>query len=456
MLKFLKLGIKFFPLTLRGFSFLSVSGLLLAIGIVRINLALLIWGSSFLFVCLYSVVATVAVRGIVGVFFKRRGEELRVVFPNNGVFPGDENAIHVELPMPSVLLPGIGFYILIRFSFAGNRVIYVDAPLKRGLNSIDIPFSADRRGIYTANEVTLFITDYLGFTRLVKEFKISADIVVYPHIFGKSEFFPRIEGGSEEEEYVKKKRRSEELLEVRKYFPGDDLRRLNWNVFAHTGELFIRIGEERFQTKSNVVVILDCSFEDKIPYRGAGKKIGIDLLDDYLDELIKFVGSYVVSFLNRGISVSILLLGSVLGRRYRERLVSEIITPEDGEKLLKLLSGLYWERNMDSFKGIALPDIKGAHAIVFSSPFSVLLDLILEKIRIKRWRISLFMKSFGIVTDSEEMRFPSNGFQRVGELLFLRESGRDDTALKGEIDGLVEDLYNKYRGFDFIDEIGIK
>jgi hypothetical protein len=38
--------------------------------------------------------------------------------------------------------------------------------------------------------------------------------------------------------------RNEELIETRPYHPGDDIRRINWNAFAHSGELFLRIGEE--------------------------------------------------------------------------------------------------------------------------------------------------------------------------------------------------------------------
>ena len=35
-----------------------------------------------------------------------------------------------------------------------------------------------------------------------------------------------------------------EELEIRKYIPGDDPRRLHWKLYAHSGELFLRVGEQ--------------------------------------------------------------------------------------------------------------------------------------------------------------------------------------------------------------------
>jgi uncharacterized protein (DUF58 family) len=51
--------------------------------------------------------------------------------------------------------------------------------------------------------------------------------------------------------------RNEELIETRPYHPGDDIRRINWSAFAHSGELFLRIGEETPPPAWAVRVVVD-------------------------------------------------------------------------------------------------------------------------------------------------------------------------------------------------------
>lgn len=52
-------------------------------------------------------------------------------------------------------------------------------------------------------------------------------------------------------------RRSEDLYETRTYTSGDDPRKINWKVFAHTGELSIRQGELLPPPSTEYVCIID-------------------------------------------------------------------------------------------------------------------------------------------------------------------------------------------------------
>jgi len=52
-------------------------------------------------------------------------------------------------------------------------------------------------------------------------------------------------------------RRNAELIESRPYYPGDDPRHIHWGMYAHTGELFLRIGEEVPPRVGTVTVALD-------------------------------------------------------------------------------------------------------------------------------------------------------------------------------------------------------
>ena len=71
-------------------------------------------------------------------------------------------------------------------------------------------------------------------------------------------------------EHVPRKRRSDELLETRRYVPGDDVRRLNWKLLAHAGELFLRLGEETPPPRARLLAVLDTTERP----RGARRPVG--------------------------------------------------------------------------------------------------------------------------------------------------------------------------------------
>ena len=57
-------------------------------------------------------------------------------------------------------------------------------------------------------------------------------------------------------------RRSEDLHETRLYQPGDDPRRVNWKVYAHSGELAVREGELLPPPKSEYALIINEHFNE--------------------------------------------------------------------------------------------------------------------------------------------------------------------------------------------------
>jgi len=53
--------------------------------------------------------------------------------------------------------------------------------------------------------------------------------------------------------------RSDELIEARPYHPGDDTRRINWKTYAHSGALFVRIGEEIPPPSKAAALVVDAA-----------------------------------------------------------------------------------------------------------------------------------------------------------------------------------------------------
>jgi uncharacterized protein (DUF58 family) len=63
--------------------------------------------------------------------------------------------------------------------------------------------------------------------------------------------------------------RSPEFTEYRSYRPGDDLRRLDWKLFARTDRPFLRIADDHAALRTTIVV--DASASMRFPLAGYGK-----------------------------------------------------------------------------------------------------------------------------------------------------------------------------------------
>ena len=63
--------------------------------------------------------------------------------------------------------------------------------------------------------------------------------------------------------------RGMEFEEVRQYFPGDDVRHIDWNVTARTGEPFIKVYREERQV--TVLLVVDVSGSTRV---GTGGRDG--------------------------------------------------------------------------------------------------------------------------------------------------------------------------------------
>ncbi len=101
------------------------------------------------------------------------------------------------------------------------------------------------RGIYTASNPRLCIRDYAGFftfTVPLPGSDLPAPLIVHPaaQTEPKTGFPPGKTGRTRGKSSFK---RSDDLYETRNYQPGDDPRKINWKVYAHSGELSIRQGE---------------------------------------------------------------------------------------------------------------------------------------------------------------------------------------------------------------------
>jgi len=155
---------------------------------------------------------------------------------------------------------------------------------------------------------------------------------------------------------------------VRKYFPGDDIRKVHWKVFAHTSELFLRIGEEIPPPESRFLVILDPAPAGEVPAR---------IEADYLDVLVQACAATVLEVLARGYQVYFARSDSQQPRR---------LSLENRMQLLAELAGVWWN---DRYS-LELPQQHLYQTLLFSSPGSASLPRIFEDLQARGGEVRLF------------------------------------------------------------------
>jgi hypothetical protein len=222
----------------------------------------------------------------------------------------------------------------------------------------------------------LEINDALGLTRHRLPVPLKESTTVFPPLAGRGEIVRLMEEGEETAQLTRTKRRSEELLETRKYYPGDDVRRLNWKVFAHMNELFLRIGEDTPPPESRILLVLDCTANPLIPRQLAAR---------YLDDLVDACASAAAALLDRRLDLLFCGPGAKGCGAY---------TTESKTELLGAFADAWW---VDDGWMPELPGRSRMHAAVFSSPGSAGLERILSETRNRGWGTSLFLKDLPLV-----------------------------------------------------------
>ena len=412
-----------FPLTIRGLLILVLSLCILAAGVVRADLAALFWGSSFLLFSAYALAAGHLFRLSLRRRQVSRPELLSLILPAAGIFSNEMTEAHILADLPRSFPPGIGVRLRLPLTWHDRRIDAITARCAPGRSQRSIPFSAKHRAAYASAEAVFEVRDLLGFTAHRLALPLRETLTVFPSLYPLADSATFMEQAEESAVYAPRRRRSEELLEARKYYPGDDVRRLNWKVFAHLNELFLRIGEEVPPPESRLLFVLDCTANPLVPRSVAA---------DYLDRLVESCASLLVSLLGRRIDVMLSLPGVQACRSYTE---------ESRPAALAALADAWWT---DAEWKPELPGRRSLHVAVFSSPGSPGLERIVSRVKSLGWSMSLFIKGL----DAEN---PAP-IRRAKELLFLPEgaaarapagAGRRERA--AFTDALAKDLA-AYRG----------
>ena len=390
-------------------------------GIIRKDLAALFWGCGFLIFLIYSVLGNHLQRILTQ--HAVNPETIDLKLSSKGVFPGEKTEAFIKANLPSVRIPGFSYIFHATLSWKTRDPVFLIERLDTGENRSVLPFRPENRGQFQSGDVRLTLQDLFGFTRSALYLNINENLSVYPRLRPGARVSFRQQGGNSTE-HMKKQKKKDELLEIRKYFPGDDVRKLNWKLFAHIGELYIREGEQTPPPRSNLLFILDTSRSAILPEVLATR---------YLDELVETACSTMLQFLLEN-STSTLMLTlpghpSVFS-----------INREGGEALLRLLASVWWNEDGKT----VLPNERDLHAVVFSSPGSRDLESVLEQVKGKNWGLTLLFTSskflpsnHTVVRKALRLRdlfiLPSTGGMAVQNPPSGRSSGPKEEAILQDI-----------------------
>lgn len=257
----------------------------------------MIWGGSFvLLFCILVILSFIQY-----LFLKKSFRKNTPDFPFPSTCNSGENfSVYLEAFIP-FLFPGFRCIWKTELPWVkGGRTLSSNCSLRRGNRIYCVLFEMAQRGVYRGPSGTVILEDLFGFTRFSLFTGGPVIVHIYPQVQLNEFKKEKIITGGEAATAERNRIRTNELLEVRKYYPGDDARRINWKMFAASGQLFLRIGEEIPPPTGEAAIVLN-SFS---PAVGALRESA-----SHTDLLVASYLSFVYSFVEKGCIVRVLVPG---------------------------------------------------------------------------------------------------------------------------------------------------
>lgn len=212
---------------------------MLTVGLVHGELASLLWGGAFGFVWCYAVV----VRTLVARQQRVRRPQGRLELPDGTLWLRSSPP-----PTPAFFR----WTVVTRATHSPTRSVTHRLTLEGPDTPIPLGLPRGRYEIV----VTWELADVFGLTRLVPRHQWTTTLLVEPTSLP---FSPPPPPATKSGPWRPRRagRRAGDPFDVRRYAPGDDLRRLHWPLYAHAGIPFVRTAEPTPPPTGHQFLILD-------------------------------------------------------------------------------------------------------------------------------------------------------------------------------------------------------
>ncbi len=342
----------------RGWCFFFLSVLLLRLGLVREELFAALWGGAFLAVTVYvwlsvQITAVMLTPGCSAPVSSRarsgcdRRVRVALALSEAGMVPGASRDGEVHITLPRLLPPAVRTEYLLRLTWHGVTMQDV-VRLRAGEQRVQVRLYAPCRGQFEGPEGYLVISDLLGLAARKVTVPGEREIRVYPELRELKQAHRSLDYGGEHSARKLERRRSDELVESRPYVPGDDPRRLNWKLYAHLGELLVRLGEHAPPPSAALGMVLDTARGPDWEQRSGHR---------YLDRLIAVYCAAALRLLEAGRALTLWWPGLP---------AAVTLTAQQPERLLWHAAALWWdERPADSAPEL-LAGFNAQRALVFA------------------------------------------------------------------------------------------
>ncbi len=187
------------------------------------------------------------------------------IAPRESAFGDRVDLVPAAVPGRRILaLPGIALRYEVDLRTRDGRRFYAAFDPYRP-RAPDLEQSAPGRGAYFGGTDRLRCFDAFGLFTHSRPVTVeaSARLLVRPRTAADFRGAELRAGGSSrrvEPHY----RKTEDLTEHRPYTPGDDPRRINWKLYGHSGDLFVREGESEPPPRSRISILLDGTADGRL------------------------------------------------------------------------------------------------------------------------------------------------------------------------------------------------
>jgi hypothetical protein len=296
-----------------------------------------------------------------------------ISYPAESILPGHKFSVYLNMNLPYFFIPGVTVVFNQILDFAGRREIDIKAGMGSGRNKFKIQVGGAPRGSYSATTAQFVVVDVLGFSRSFVSIPLRKEIRIYPEqTFLNKRISYSGSGGSKlinSNEIYK----SDELTDVRKYYQGDDPRKINWKIFAASSELYVSKEDIESRPDSLAYYILNIDLCD-VP-SSADDRAG------YIDRVVELFASLVVTAVAESGFACVILPG-------KEQVV---YTEKNINKFLGALSSIWWN---SSGANLSLSSLKNSDLYIVSMPGSTRLYDIVSQVKSDRNRVNLLFKDY--------------------------------------------------------------